>query len=125
MAPTLHLACLCAAECRLCDEFASVLTTVAQAFAADGVPMRVHWIDIEDEADLVGDVDVVTFPTIVIATGTQVRFAGPVTPHPDTLRRLLRATVLDVPAAAPTPVVPAEVQAFAIRLDQRATTARP
>ncbi len=124
MARPIHLACLCAAWCRLCDEYAPVLATVAEAFAAEGVRLQVHWIDIEDEADLVGDFDVETFPTIVIASGPQVRFSGPVTPQPGTLSRLLRATVLDASADAATPVFPAEVQAFAVRLDQRSTAAR-
>lgn len=116
----LHLACLCAAWCRLCDDYAPILSAVAQAHGADGVPLRTHWIDIEDEAELVGDLDVVTFPMIVIAAGTQVRFAGPVTPQADTLRRLLRSALLDVRGGAPAIEVPAEVQAFAVRLDRRA-----
>ena len=117
----LHLACLCAAWCRLCDDYAPVLSAVARAFAADGVPLRVHWIDIEDEADLVGDLDVVTFPTIVIAAGSQVRFAGPVTPQADTLKRLLRAVVLDARHDVPANEVSGEVQAFAVRLARRAS----
>lgn len=117
----LHLACLCAAWCRLCDDYAPILSAVAQAFAADGVPLQTHWIDIEDEADLVGDLDVVMFPMIVIAAGTQARFAGPVTPQADTLRRLLRAALDDVRTGVPAIEVSAEVQAFAVRLDRRAS----
>ncbi|KJS70194.1 MAG: thioredoxin family protein [Serpentinimonas sp.] len=122
MAPAFHVACLCAAWCRLCDEYAPVLDKVAASFRAGGVPLQVQWIDIEDEAKLVGDVDVETFPTLVIVTGNVVRFAGPVTPQAETLSRLLRATVVDAPASAPAPAVAAEVQAFADRLARRCRT---
>jgi len=119
MPPAIHVACLCAAWCRLCEEYAAVLDAVAASLRADGVPLQVHWIDIEDEAELVGDVDVQTFPTLVIVTGNVVRFAGPVTPQAATLTRLLRATVLNAPADAPAPAVAAQVQAFADRLALR------
>lgn len=119
MPPAIHVACLCAAWCRLCDEYAAVMAKVAASLRADGVPLQVHWIDIEDEAELVGDLDVETFPTLVIATGNVVRFAGPVTPQAETLSRLLRATLQNARANAPAPAVAAEVQAFADRLALR------
>jgi len=113
-ARTVHLACLCAAWCRLCDEYAGVIADVKRDPAWQGVDLRWHWIDIEDQADLVGEFDVETFPTWVIADAESVRFAGPLEPQPATLRRLLRATLLQ-PATAP-PVVAPEVAAFAARL---------
>lgn len=119
MARTAHIACLCAAWCRLCDEYASALNAATQAFDAHDVSMQVHWIDIEDEAELVGDFDVDTFPTIVIVTDGQLRFAGPVRPQAETLSRLLRATVLEQHAGAPISEFPAEVQSFAARLGHR------
>lgn len=124
MAPPIHLACLCAAWCRLCEDYALTLNQVTEAFVAEGVPLHVHWIDIEDEAELVGDVDVTTFPMIVIAHGSLVRFAGPVMPQHDTLKRLLRALLRDAPTNLPASDVPPEIQAFAIRLDRRASRAR-
>lgn len=81
-----------------------------------------HWIDIEDEADLLGEVDVETFPTLVIADVAAVRFAGPVAPQAGTLRRLLRATVVDAPSDATWPPVAREITVFAGRLAQRAAT---
>lgn len=119
MPPAIHVACLCAAWCRVCGEYAAVMATVEASFRAEGVALQVHWIDIEDEAELVGDFEVETFPTLVIATGNVVRFAGPVTPQAETLSRLLRATVLNAPANAPAPAVAEEVQAFADRLALR------
>ena len=89
-AEAVHAACLCAAWCRTCEGYAAVFEQVAAELSASGVALRAHWIDIEDEAELVGDYDVETFPTLVIADAQRVRFAGPLTPQPDTLRRLLR-----------------------------------
>lgn len=52
-----------------------------------GVPFL--WLDIEDQAALVGDLDIETFPTLLIADGDALRFAGPMLPHVGTLTRLL------------------------------------
>jgi len=109
----LWLACLCAAWCRTCDGYAPVLREVASAFEAALPALRVRWIDIEDEADLVGDLDVETFPTIAVLDERGVRFFGPLTPQPETLRRVLGATLAEAAAAA---AVPSEVEAFAARL---------
>jgi len=115
----IHIACLCAAWCRLCDEYAPVLEHVTSELMAIHGGLRRHWIDIEDEADLVGDFDVETFPTLVVVGPDGVRFAGPLTPQPDTLRRLLRAAVVDAPVDAGWPAVAPEIQAFALRLRSR------
>ncbi|HEU5293687.1 MAG TPA: thioredoxin family protein [Burkholderiaceae bacterium] len=114
-ATTIHVACLCAAWCRLCDGYRAVLESLADEFDRAGVAVQWHWVDIEDEADLVGDLDVETFPTIVVADDSRVRFAGPVEPQRETLQRLLRATVL---ATSSSPVAP-EVDAFARGLRRR------
>jgi hypothetical protein len=50
---------------------------------------RFAWIDIEDEADLIDPIEVENFPTILIATHKTARFFGTVTPHIETLRRLI------------------------------------
>jgi thioredoxin 1 len=114
--PSIQIACLCAAWCRLCDDYAPVLEQVVGEFVAAGAPLRCHWIDIEDEAELVGDFDVETFPTILVVDAQHVRFAGPLTPPADTLRRLLRALVVEAPADGTWPMVPPPVEAFARRL---------
>jgi thioredoxin 1 len=116
---SVHIACLCAAWCRLCDEYRPMLQALAAEFTRAGVRAHWHWVDIEDEADLVGELDVETFPTLVIADDTHVRFAGPVTPQRDTLQRLLRATVLEAQPDAAWPAVDPAVRAFASGLRQR------
>ena len=115
-APPIHVACLCAAWCRLCDGYAPVLRLVLAELAAAGVALQAHWIDIEDEAELLGDFDVETFPTLVVVDEQSVRFAGPLTPQADTLRRVLRATVLEAAGGGPWPAVAAPIEAFARRL---------
>jgi len=111
--PPLHVACLCAAWCRLCDGYAPLFEQALQPLRAQHPGLQVHWIDIEDEAELLGDLDIETFPTIVVADDRHVRFAGPLTPQPETLQRVLRAALSEPHAAvrqAP------EVEAFAQRL---------
>jgi thioredoxin-like negative regulator of GroEL len=103
------VAVLCAAWCRTCDAYAAVLDTVAAEFP--GLARR--WIDIEDEADLVGDLDVETFPTVLVFDRAAVRFCGPLTPQPETLRRVLRAA-LDDPR--PARALASEVAELAGRL---------
>jgi thioredoxin-like negative regulator of GroEL len=112
--PRLWLACLCAAWCRTCDAYQPVLQQVAAGFSASLPQLSVRWIDIEDESDLVGDCDIETFPTLAIVDPEGVRFFGTVTPHAETLARLLRAHLLDEPVAHQA--VPPEVATLAARL---------
>lgn len=93
---TVHVVCLCAAWCRTCESYQQVFEAACAELPQQD--LRVRWIDIEDEAELVGDLDIETFPTLLIADDAQVRFAGPLTPQPETLRRVLRAHLAD-----PTP----------------------
>ncbi|MBI5716867.1 MAG: thioredoxin [Burkholderiales bacterium] len=111
-----HVACLCAAWCLTCDDYRRTFDKVAAQVQATGAAPRWHWIDIEDEADLVGDFDVETFPTIVICDARCVRFAGPLTPQPQTLSRLLRAVLVDAAPDASWPALAQAVEDFARRL---------
>jgi thioredoxin 1 len=120
MTGSIHIACLCAAWCRLCDDYAPVFQLLAAELGETGLPLQWHWIDIEDEAELLGDMDVETFPTLVIADDDHVRFAGALTPEPGTLRRLLRATVTGAEPAAHRPTVAPAIEAFAAGLRRRA-----
>lgn len=107
---SLHVACLCAAWCRTCESYREVFEAACAELPQDG--LHVRWIDIEDEAELIGDLDIETFPTLLIADDTQVRFAGPLTPQPETLRRVLRAHLADATPAR----VDADHLALAARL---------
>ena len=118
---TVHVACLCAGWCHLCDDYRAVLRAVAAEMSPCAADLQWHWIDIEDEADLIGEIDVETFPTLVIADADTVRFAGPLMPHPDMLRRLLRVTVVDDEGVHRWPAVSREFQTLAAHLRLRDT----
>ena len=107
---TVHVACLCAAWCRTCESYQQIFEAACAALPQQG--LRVHWIDIEDEAELVGDLDIETFPTLLISDEEHIRFAGPLTPQPETLKRVLRAHLADATPARAAP----EYMALARRL---------
>jgi thiol-disulfide isomerase/thioredoxin len=81
------VACLCAAWCRTCDEYRATFDTLAGEFAASA---RFAWVDIEDDEAALGGVDVVDFPTLLIAERERILFFGPVMPHAQTARQLLQ-----------------------------------
>ena len=83
------IACLCAAWCDVCRQFRPGF----DALAAEHPDKRFVWIDIEDQADVVGDLDVENFPTLLIQHGDTVAFYGTVLPDPRQLHRLLLAQV--------------------------------
>jgi thioredoxin-like negative regulator of GroEL len=84
----LTVTCLCAEWCGTCRDYKAVFDAAVAASSAMWVS---RWIDIEDEADLVGNVDVDNFPTLLISRGDELLFFGTVTPQPSTLSRLLQA----------------------------------
>ena len=122
---TIDVACLCAAWCRTCDDYKPVFDAAVDELRRDGAALRVHWIDIEDEAELVGDYDVETFPTIVVADAAHVRFAGPLTPQRETVQRLLRATIVEAASSTAWPAAEPAVQALAAGLRRRLPGAGP
>jgi thioredoxin-like negative regulator of GroEL len=86
-ADRLLVACLCARWCQLCNSYRATF----EAAAARHPGHRFVYVDIEDEADIVGAVDVENFPTLLIAEGGALRFLGVITPQPETLERMVRA----------------------------------
>ena len=116
---TLQVACLCAAWCHLCADYAPLFEQVVAQLRERQPQLQSHWIDIEDEADLVGELDVVTFPTVVVFDDRHVWFAGPLTPQPETLERVLRAALDAAGNASPPAEQPMPVQAFVQQLRRR------
>lgn len=98
--------CLCADWCGVCREYRVIFESVA----AQHSQLRFAWLDVEDQAGLVGDLDIETFPTLLVADAHGACFMGALTPHAHTLSRLLEAlgdpaaerrtvnTLLDIPA---------------------------
>jgi thioredoxin 1 len=83
-APALLVACLCAEWCGTCREYEALFEAQAQRLDA-----RFVWVDIEDHDEVLGPLDVDNFPTLLIARGDEVLFFGTVTPHAQTLLRLV------------------------------------
>jgi thioredoxin 1 len=96
-APVLVI-CLCAQWCGVCRDYQSRFAQVELKFPQ----VKFLWIDIEDEADLLHPLDVEDFPTLLLAVGDEPRFFGPLTPQPETLERLIQATLRDggIPVSA-------------------------
>ena len=87
----LLVACLCAAWCRTCDDYRLTFDALAREFDRE---VRFVWVDIEDDEEALGGVDVVDFPTLLIARGETIDFYGPVLPHPQTARQLVQRALL-------------------------------
>lgn len=85
--------CLCAAWCGTCGIYRPLFDELARAHP----DVRFEWVDIEDESDIAGDLDVETFPTLLIADGERALFLGPLLPQAPVLARLLAS----LQAAAP------------------------
>ena len=81
------VACLCADWCGSCREYAASFAAWAEKY-----PQHYFvWIDIEDQAALVGDLDVDNFPTLLMQHGACVSFFGPMEPDTRLADRLLQA----------------------------------
>ena len=118
----LLVACLCAQWCRTCDAYRDTLAATRDAMRR-GHPdaaMRFVWVDIEDESELVGDLDIEDFPTLLLARGDRVLFFGPVLPHAQTLDRLVRNALDNDMAALPAATLAPDVRALPARLREHA-----
>jgi hypothetical protein len=89
--------CLCAEWCRTCEGYGPAFAHRA-ARASDA---RHIWIDVEDDEALVGDIDIETFPTLLVLHGDRPMFFGPVLPHIDVVDRTLRAAREHGPSGNP------------------------
>lgn len=81
------VACLCAAWCDTCRAYRSSFDQLA-ALHPD---KRFVWIDIEDQADFIGEIDVENFPTLLMQHGDTVSFFGTVLPDLKLADRLILA----------------------------------
>ena len=92
---------LCAAWCDTCNEFRASYERIAAARPE----MLFIWLDIEDDADICGDINVENFPTLAIYRGGRLMHFGVSLPHEGVVARLIdemarrSAGVVDAPGA--------------------------
>lgn len=86
------IACLCAAWCDTCQAYRKGF----DALALHHPDKCLAWVDIEDHADLVHDLDIENFPTLLIQYGDKLLFLGTMLPDPNLVDRLLRSFVASI-----------------------------
>jgi len=86
----LEVVCLCAQWCGSCRSYQPLFEALEASFQGAA---RFSWVDIEDQSDALGDIDVENFPTLLIFQGARVLFFGPVMPHTSTLSQLVQSAL--------------------------------
>ncbi|MCS0582761.1 thioredoxin family protein [Massilia pinisoli] len=81
------VACLCAAWCGTCSSYRAAF----DGLAARHPDKTFVWIDVEDQADVVGDLDVDNFPTLLLQRDDTVAFFGTMLPDAGVADRLIQA----------------------------------
>jgi thioredoxin 1 len=76
---------LCAAWCDACSEFRASFERIAAARPE----IVFAWLDIEDDSDVCGDIDVENFPTLAIYRGDALLHFGVSLPQEGTVARLV------------------------------------
>ena len=94
---------LCAAWCDTCGEVSATLERIAEARP----DMLFFWLDIEDDSEICGDIDVENFPTLAIFRGERLLHYGVSLPSEGTVRRLVDEIVArpEIGASAPQAVL--------------------
>lgn len=110
--------CLCAEWCNACREYRRQFAQRA-ARADDALHL---WVDIEDEADALGDLDIETFPTLLVLHRDRPTFFGPVLPQVEIIDSLLR---VQDPSLAPAVAIAPDNVAAVRWLTEQARQARP
>lgn len=103
---------LCAQWCGTCREFRLLM----EGLAADRPGLVFVWADIEDDAALVGDIEVENFPTLAIFSRGRAMYSGLVLPQVAVVEQLIRAIEAVGTAGSPLSAIPAEVEALGIAL---------
>jgi hypothetical protein len=80
------VACLCAAWCRSCEAYRAVFEATRQTAGAGA---RWLWVDIGEHAQWFSDLDIETFPTLLVVGPEGVCFFGPLRPHAQALQQVV------------------------------------
>lgn len=91
--------CLCAQWCGTCSQYRPVFDALAKQWPG----MEFAWLDVEDEEDALGDMDITTFPTVLVGRGQEAIFLGPMLPQPGVLQRMLERFMQGDAQALPLP----------------------
>lgn len=103
------MVCLCAQWCGNCRDYQSLFESVQTQFQGAA---RFAWIDVEDESEVLGDVDVENFPSLLLLKGDTPLFFGPVTPQAGVLTQLVQTAL----AGRLDPLSPPPMRSLAFRV---------
>ena len=78
---------LCSAWCHTCGEFREAFERIA----VERGDVQFVWLDIEDDHEICGDIDVENFPTLAVYRGAVPVHFGVSLPHESTVLRLIDA----------------------------------
>lgn len=87
--PEFSVTCLCAEWCDTCVEYRPGFLALAGRFPR----AEFRWLDIEDQAEEVGEREVENFPTIEIRRSAELLFYGVMLPKHEHLARLLEQLI--------------------------------
>ena len=85
--PRWIVACLCAQWCGTCATYRATF----EELAARHPDKLFVWVDIEDQAEVVGELDIENFPTLLIQQNDNVAFFGTVLPDGGLAHRMVQA----------------------------------
>lgn len=84
----LDVICLCAQWCGTCRDYMPAF----EALAKSKLDWRTHWVDIENHEASMSEVDITTFPMVLIVNAAgSLCFAGPLAPQLSILERMCQA----------------------------------
>jgi thioredoxin 1 len=83
------VSCLCAEWCGVCRDYRAGFDALAARFPR----AQFAWLDVEDDAEAVGDAEVENFPTVTVRRGEEVLFHGVLPPQHAHLERLLEKLI--------------------------------
>lgn len=99
--------CLCAAWCDTCAEFRDTFARLERAHPRTAFV----WLDVEDDAALVGDLEIENFPALDVYRDDGPRFYGVTLPQEGVVSRSLRAFLTKDARIVPVPTQVADLPA--------------
>lgn len=111
------IACLCAAWCDTCNAYKAMFDELALRH-----PDKLFtWVDIEDQAHLIDELDIENFPTILIQHHETCLFIGTMLPDTHLLHRL----ILSLETNENTQATPTSLSKLKWSLRERLSNSKP